>query len=70
MSYLVMEFQMPELGSLTSERRSMCSLSGFLATFNFNTWLRKELISTLMSVELAGVSEPSWLDATKFNTHH
>jgi hypothetical protein len=62
MLYLVMELQMPELGSLSSESRSICILSGFLATFNFNTWLRKELIKTLMSVELAGVSDPSWLD--------
>jgi hypothetical protein len=65
MLYLVMELQMPELGSLSSERRSICILSGFLATFNFNTWLRNELITTLMSVELAGVSDPSWL-----NTKH
>lgn len=59
MLYLVMEFQMPELGSLSSERRSMCILSGFFATFSFKTWLRNELMSTLMSVELAGVSDPS-----------
>jgi hypothetical protein len=62
MLYLAMELQMPEFGSLSSERRSICILSGFLATFSFKTWLRNELIKTLMSVELAGVSDPSWLD--------
>jgi hypothetical protein len=57
--YLVMELQIPELGSVSSERRSICILSGFLATFSFKTWLRNELISTFMSVELVGVSDPS-----------
>ena len=62
MLYHVMEFQMPEFGSLTFEGRSICILSCFLATFSFNTWLWNELIKTLMSVELAGVFDPSWLD--------
>lgn len=55
---LVIEFQIP-LFSLSSLSKSMPSLSGFLLTLSLTMLERRELMTTLISVDFRGVSLPS-----------
>lgn len=57
-SYLAIEFQIPFPES-SSDSKSTFNLSGFFCTRNLTMCDLNELISTLISVEFRGVSEPS-----------